>query len=94
MRQSICHGIHVIRQLLPSPLHILNLCLATETTFRADFAGDTSDFTRKQVEFCDHVVDSLFELIDFTAGGDSDCFGEVTSGDCCSDVCYVADLLC
>src|SRR5690606_32100786 len=86
------HRVDVVGEVAPGAGDALDLGLAAEFAFGADFTGDAGDFVGEGGELVDHRVDGVLQLEDFALGVDGDLLGEVALGDGGGDVGDVADL--
>src|SRR5262249_47471476 len=64
-RQIAGHRVHVVRQVFPGAADAGHNCLTAELAVGADFASDTSDFSREGVELIHHCVDGVLEFENF-----------------------------
>jgi hypothetical protein len=58
----------------------MHVCLASQFSFRAYFAGHARYLRREGTELVHHGVDGVFQLQNFAAHIDGDLFRQVTSG--------------
>src|SRR5205085_618134 len=61
--------------------HALDLGLAAELAFGADFTGHTGHFGGEGTELVHHRVDGVFQFQDFALHIDGDLLGQVAGGD-------------
>src|SRR5436190_1606553 len=62
-------------------LDAMDVCLAAELAFGADFARHARDFGREGVELIDHRIDRVFEFEDFALHIDRDLARQVAARD-------------
>ena len=75
------HRVHGVRQVLPRAGDALDVRLAAELAFGADFAGHARHFRGERTELIHHRVDGVFQLEDFALHVDGDLLGQVAGGD-------------
>src|SRR5439155_218434 len=89
VRQIRRHRVHVIGEVVRGTGDDLDLRLAAELSFGADFAGDAGDFRGERRELVHHSVDGVLELENFSFDIHRDLLREVSichSGRDCGDV--------
>ena len=87
------HAVNAIGEVFPDAGHALDLRLAAQLPFGADFTGHASDFRGEAVELIDHGVDRVLELKDLALDIDGDFLGEVAIGDGGGDLGDIAHLV-
>ena len=73
--------VDVVGEVLPGAGDALDVGLAAELSFGADFLRDARDLRREGAERVDHRVDGVLELVDLAARVDGDLLREVAVGD-------------
>ena len=86
------HGVDAVGQVFPGAGDALDVGLAAELAFGADFAGHAGDFGGERAELVDHRVDGVLELEDLALDVDGDLLRQVAVGDGRGDVGDVAHL--
>src|SRR5690606_40628322 len=87
------HRVDVVGEVAPGAGDALDLGLAAEFAFGADFTGDAGDFVGEGGELVDHRVDRGLEGQDLSPSIDGDLLGEVALGDGGGDRGDVAHLV-
>ena len=90
--QVVRHGIDIVGQILPGSRDSADLCLATEFSLSADFAGHAADFGREGVKLIDHCVNGFLQLEDLPLHVDGDFAGEIPARDGGGHVGNISDL--
>src|SRR5207249_2815636 len=75
------HDGHGVGQVPPGARDALDVGLAAEPPFGADFAGDAGDFVGEGGQLVDHRVDGVLQFEDLAAGVDRDLLGQVALRD-------------
>jgi hypothetical protein len=87
------HEVDVLGQPAPGAAHALDVRLAAQLAFRADFARDARHFGGEARELVDHRVDGVLELEDLALDVDGDLLVEIAVGDGGGHPRDVADLV-
>ena len=86
------HEVDAVGQVLPGAGDALDVGLAAELSFGADFAGHAGHFGGERAELIDHRVDGVLQFEDFALDVDGDLLGQVAVGDGLGHVGDVAHL--
>src|SRR5262249_45588396 len=86
------HEVHAVGEILPHAAHALYLSLATELSFRSDFARHAGHLAREGIELAHHAVDGVLKLQNLAAHVDGDLARKVALGNGGGDLGDVADL--